>query len=817
MANRAPAAALLAAASILLAASCGDPTAPDPWSTLGFDRATPGELAPGDSQAFPLDVPHGRTFAVFVQAPEGSMDIRIRTGSDSLASTVSVFGGDTISMLRYAGPVHSENGGRYTVTVKARANSIGGAFALRPVLLSDAPESIAQSVAADRVIEGENLSHGLDVDDFAVEVTEPLVAILHVQADVSQRCAIRAEVSSISGPMPIAWGICSEADTSDLEAGGSGRIELPAGQYRVRMQQWSERHDGRPVPYRFRLRTVNTAPERVPALLLPGDTVIEAIDFVGDEDVFIVRGTPGSMINVFADASGSPGGLVVGLIPAPHGPPLHASAGGAPLLDNPIGRVELPASGEARIHASGGQFFRGDYRLFVLAIDPRPEVGSDLIVPGPSVVSGALEQYGDVDEFRFSLAAPSRIALRVPPATGPAVHLLAATSTEPLVGTRDVRLPAGEYRVRVRAYSEPLGHRGPYEFLLALVDSTVEGASRLLTVGDTARSEMTWPHDVDTWFMDIPAADTALVTVSWPEPTIPLVLTFVHQQTGAAHVQDVAYGTFGRLDLVPGRYAVHLESSFAYWMNEWMPGRRLSYELRTRRVSAAPEHRAPAFAVGDTVWDVFDFMGDLDDFLLTATPGSEVGFVYQSESPYRRVRVFDHATGTELMSDHDGRLSMTPPVTVPPGGVVRVRVDLPNEVYATIGGAYWLSAYAIDRAPESRSATFAIGDTVSDAIHAGDIDDYTFTVPDGTPVSIQFWTPAGVQGEYGALHVDLLDPLTGALLVGVTRIWQDAPASSISTYPITPPRGGTYLVRVRGGRSETSWSTGAYRFRIASP
>jgi len=816
MSNCAPAAALLAAASIVLAASCGDPTAPDPWSTLGFDRATPGELAPGDSQAVPLAGPRGRSFAVFVQAPEGSMDIRIRTGSDSLVSAASVSGGDTTSMWRYAGPVHSEKGGRYTVTVAARANSIGGAFALRPVLLSDAPESIAQSVAPDRVIEGENLAHRLDVDEFIVELREPQVVRLHAQADVSQRCAIRAEVFPISDLMPIAWGICSEADTSDLEAGGSDRLELPPGRYRVRMTSWRDRYDGHPLRYRFRLRTVNTAPERIPALLVPGDTVTEAIDYAGDEDVFIVRGTPGSMINVFTEASDSLGGLMVGLDPAPPVPPRHPSAGGAPLLDNPIGRVELPPSGEVRIHAGGGQFSRGDYRLFVLAIDPRPEVGSDQIVPGPSAVTGVLEQYGDVDEFRFSLASPSRVALRVPPTPGPAVHLLAGGSTEPLVGTRDIRLPAGEYRVRVRANSEP-GHRGPYEFLLALVDSTVEGPSRLLTVGDTVQSEMAWPHDVDTWFMDVPDADTALVTVSWPEPPMPLVLTFVHQQTGAAHVQDVAYGTFGRIDLAPGRYAVRLESSFQYWMNEWTPGRRLAYELRTRRVSAAPEHRAPAFTVGDTVRDVFDFVGDLDDFLLTATPGSEVGFVYQSESPYRRVRVFDHATGMDLVPGHDGRLSMTPPVTIPPGGVIRVRVDLPNEVYATIGGAYWLSAYAIDRAPESRPSTFAIGDTVSDAIHAGDVDEYTFAVPDGTPISIQFWTPGGVQGEHGALHLDLLDPLTGTLVLGVTRFQRDDPAFPTFTYPITPPRGGTYLVRVHGGRSGESWSTGTYRFRIATP
>jgi hypothetical protein len=146
---------------------------------------------------------------------------------------------------------------------------------------------------------------------------------------------------------------------------------------------------------------------------------------------------------------------------------------------------------------------------------------------------------------------------------------------------------------------------------------------------------------------------------------------------------------------------------------------------------------------------------------------------------------------------------------VPASGVIRIRVQ-------SVGGflgSYWLTTQLLNRAPESRPALFAIGDTVADAVRPGpDIDEYVFDGTAGQSVDLFFQTPNGLT-EPGTLEIDLIDLATNAVLATLTSSNSTANLEDISRRGIVLPSTGSYRVRVQS--VDGAFAEGDYRFRVA--
>jgi hypothetical protein len=142
-------------------------------------------------------------------------------------------------------------------------------------------------------------------------------------------------------------------------------------------------------------------------------------------------------------------------------------------------------------------------------------------------------------------------------------------------------------------------------------------------------------------------------------------------------------------------------------------------------------------------------------------------------------------------------------------GVVRIRVQ-------SIGlpGGYWLTTQLLNRAPESRSALFALGDTVADAVQPGpDIDEYVFNATAGQTIDLFFQRQWGQGDAEGTLELDLIDLTTNAVLATLTSDYPTANIDDISRRGVVLPSTGSYRVRVKS--VDGAFGDGDYRFRIA--
>lgn len=79
----------------------------------------------------------------------------------------------------------------------------------------------------------------------------------------------------------------------------------------------------------------------------------------------------------------------------------------------------------------------------------------------------------------------------------------------------------------------------------------------------------------------------------------------------------------------------------------------------------------------------------------------------------------------------------------------------------SLGGAYGLRVFGIDRRPEGRAAAYALGDTVrgEPVYPAGDIDEYIVQLAAATPLRIFWQGPTGAGGPEGLGN--LIDEATG--------------------------------------------------------
>ena len=824
-----PALILLLAASVF---ACDSPTAPRDSKLIAFGAVVSGHLAAGEEKRFEVDANAGQEFAVYVEVTSGALRLALRDSIQEISYLDVYRGGPTTPVNGLA--VTSGTRARYTIVL---STSEPTDFTLRPTLIDLKPEHVPQSITLGAVVTGERIDHPFDQDEFLVDIPAAQEAELYLSSDVGQsfyvtvgRQGLPATAFANFIPLPVGW--------ANLQLGASGRITLDAGRYAIRIS------GNAGSAFNFQLRTVNPKPEQTAELLTVGDTIAESIDYVGDYDDFVLRGTPGAEYEVFVSAGGTaPHAVEVLLLGLAEGagPFAGAEPGGA-LLDSATGRFAMPSTGQVTVRVrdwwdKGGGLYLGPYRLVAVAIDRRPEGRGDIIAPSRNVIASALELYGDIDVFHFTLNVPTRLALRcAPTAVGgcsvynAAVYRDDAPTTPVNLDEGSPPLAAGSYSLEVESgrglRSSPM-YRGPYQVVLAPVDTVPEDVSPTLSMGTTVTESINWPSDIDTFTLDVTAADTLVVrvdSVSVMEGAF--VRTVVKDMISGRQL-----GTDGldgpanrRIDPVPGRYAISVQASTPDWKPDAAPG---SYRLGIQRASAAPEGRGPVVAFGDTVRSNFDFGGDIDDYVLTGTPWELVDFTLIPEHASTHggmevvtVSAIEPASGVMLgftqSFGYYGSFTGVP-IEMPAAGTLRLRVcNFSNCSVENYTGPYTFSVNHAKAPPESRPAAFAIGDTLTESLESGrDVDEFTFDGTSGQVVDlVGLQAPTTPYGSTGAI-IEVFDQTTNDRIGQLSLRAANVGTMNATLSGLGLPHTGRYLVRVRSEPTAAfDYPAGPYRFLI---
>jgi len=802
----------------------------------------------------------GELFAVYVEARDSGIAVTVKDPAGQPAGQSYHSGPRASGAQSTWSLISATSEGDYTVEVRSAGPSgYGGDFTLRPTEVSSSPETAAALIHLNDTVSTEVFEQPADVDDFEFDAQEGDEIVLFLQTLSTSVTSLYGSVSPVQPPsgqstvQPLAAVEEAQSD-KDFESRASGRFVIPAsGRYRFRAQMNpTYLAVTAPVPYRFQVYRVNRAPESLPVTLTIGDTLSEAIDHVGDIDEFTLSGAPGSSFNVFAEASGSPPHVVVVTVPWTTDPyPMSVSVRaptGRLLLDNPTGTFTIPASGSVTVRVADervdGGVFRGPYRLLVYPIDPNPEGQSAVLVPSVVPVSGAIDQYGDVDVYSFTLVKPTILALRASVYISTIANVsMAIEGPSSTYGDQTGNtFPAGSYRLRIRAHGPGTSgtFRGPYQFALVPVDTATEVVNATLAVGDTVRLEASaWPWDFDRYHLAVGSADTVIIEASHPNAAGWTDNVVVNDgETGArvfgmyALKPDSVYAT-PRIDLSATRSAT---LSVEGGTGVWAPGTSAPYQLVVKRVSAAPEHGSASIAAGDTVREPFDFVGDIDDFVLRGTPRQLInltgGWPIKYAPPNLVFTLIDPATGARLGSQSSFDYGYSQTVPIPSGGEVRVRVCVATSCITPACQAgsctmpdhpletYWFVVNSINTAPEVVPATYVVGDTVSGEkldIH-GDVDDFHFDATAGQHVSaqLQWLVNLGPATLTTGLQLLIIDATTNDVLGTLNADYGAAQLEDMAMAPIVLPRTGQYIVRIQSHYDPAYGfqNIGAYRFRV---
>lgn len=816
--------------------ACHDATSPHARLQLLVSGDTvAGTVSAKTPVVYRTGVKAGRQLAIYFDA---SSNVVLTALSASGAMVASLRGGRDLSSGQTQIVVLPRAAGdaMYDIEIAPSPNDARQeSFRLFAIDVDPQPEHTSAAIAIGTIVQ-DAIDHPADVDEYTFTAT------------AGQKLELYAQQLELGAPSGVVFAIQQDGTTNyigggssspsdgDLESQASGLITLPtSGRYRVvaQAQFGSPRYVG---GYRFEIFAVDTMPEHAPASLAVGDTIAnESIDHVGDVDVFTLAAAPGTEFNVFLDASGAPPHSVTAEIGDRYELTTAAAPGGSSLLQNASGRFAIPASGSTiriRDASPGGGLYRGPYRLFAARIDHAPEGIAPVLAAGAPAVTAAIEVPGDIDEYSLTLTAPAKVNLQLtrggdatggglqlqltnPNAQYPATFYLFPPNTAVSSGNLD--LGPGTYRIGVLGVSSRGdGYRGSYQLQLRTPNTAPESVPSRIAIGDTIRGEsLEYADDVDTFILSVLPADTINIQLLTPGRSNPGIYCYLQDPVTNTRVGGCSPQT-GRIAPEPGTYQLVV----AALNGGAVVTQQGAYELIVERASARPEHHSPVIALGDTVRDEsIDYPGDYDDFVLHGQPGGEIFATFtwvadgsmQYSSGAGALAILDSASGAILAGTPSyGGAETTQRATIPASGVVRIR----TQGLRSMTGGYWFVVLPLNRAPETRSPAFALGDTVAEAIQPlVDIDEYTFDGTAGQSVDIFFQAPNGTSTSFNGLALDLIDVASGAVLATVITRDYTANLEDISQRGVVLPSTGSYLVRVHSVAN--GYTDGNYRFRIA--
>jgi hypothetical protein len=384
----------------------------------------------------------------------------------------------------------------------------------------------------------------------------------------------------------------------------------------------------------------------------------------------------------------------------------------------------------------------------------------------------------------------------------------------------------GRHSVRVEGLRGAVD-TGPYRFMMFPIDRAPEAGSPEIQLGQIVVATVDPVGDVDE-FRFTTQSDRLITTVVFQgmsgRDDDHLTLTVQAQdQTGprvtlAGRGTDPALETHysGRFEAAPfTTYVVRVQGENS--RDDAGP-----YRFRVSAIDPTPESRSPAFAVGDSVGESIDALGDIDEFTFSAPVGQYINLIaWAGPPPTLPPLVFTvermltgGVTGVRVPPDStrgSGRTWLD-------GGSYRVRVNSPSydDASARYKGEYAFWVVPIDTLPEHAPSTISIGDTIAveDLEPAGDLDRFQFIGQAGQLVTAYLEN----------LSSSSVSPFTlwvfGPVYVPPTYVWATYGASPLSTNRTRTtelPETGTYTVSVWGeeaGRAGSLDQRGPYRFHL---
>lgn len=303
-----------------------------------------------------------------------------------------------------------------------------------------------------------------DVDEFRFQGTAGQLVVLAFSGVGTTRGDLMAEVVNAQG---ILIAATATRDVYSAPVGYSRTVRLPStGTYTVRVTgRTADTRNLASGAYSLEAYTVSPAPEHIPAMIQIGETASgEAIDRPGDLDVFTFMGEAGRVVNFFLGEPSPPGMVAVVRAEDSPAPSRIANTRSGPLsLDGPsTGRITLEGKRYTVSVESESASGAGTYALRIFPIDRRPEGRSATYTLGETVASEPISPAGDIDEYTFTLATSTRLAIVWDaPRDGPSRSVFGilydangterwnswVTHNSELV--REITLAAGSYRLRI--------------------------------------------------------------------------------------------------------------------------------------------------------------------------------------------------------------------------------------------------------------------------------------------------------------------------------------------------------------------------------
>ncbi|HEY6209996.1 MAG TPA: hypothetical protein VIW28_13115 [Gemmatimonadales bacterium] len=748
-------------------------------------------------------------FAVFLDASQGHVQLAVYDSThQALVATLSA--GPTTPALdeNPSNRFGTATGAVYRLRLNSLPPGSTARFRFKVYGIDLAPERVPGSFTLGDTVTGETIDPIVDVDQFRAhgDGGQEIVAVVETQGPAGSGSVALDVVDTATNNL--LGYVFADASTSNPLT--TGRMRL-SGTHDYLFTLGSVTSYQYPLyrgPYRFWTYVIDRAPEHR-ARAIPFNTEIgnERIDRAGDVDEFTFQAAGGDYYNTFVQG----GGRTFQLEVAPQGGTTFAIAtsqgSDTALFAHATGRFQIANAGTYVVRVTGTTPHQvadtGAYRVYLYAIDRRPEHVPATVTPGDTVTGEDIELPGDIDEFTFSGTAgeefnvavraqngspDTRLQLEVLTGSGTVLRSAQSVGTDTSLlrqVTGQFALPGtGTYRLRVTGspdYGDPYQYRGPYRLFLYRIDRRPETLPDSLAFGDSLSGErIDLPGDVDEFRVTVPDTSGANLVVEFEEQ--PAAGTWFTAQLIDAATGRLAAAPLtsqagvrvasGRLRLAPGHYIVRVDVG----QYEDRPVLRGPYRLWLYRFGFGPEAVSDTFAVGDTVsGESIEPWGDADQLHFYGVRGQHVNVLLQGLAP-------PTGGGFEIWITLPGAPPTSPVIFVssPTASASleehqTTRLELPAtgwyglEVHGANwnGGAYEeRGAYRFavipigNTAPEHVSAALAPGDSVTtepiDTL--GDWDEFTVTAAPGQEMSVVFDGRDGFTGPFA--YVWVFDPAT---------------------------------------------------------
>lgn len=523
--------------------------------------------------------------------------------------------------------------------------------------VNSAPEGGTSELALGDTI-ASSIEAESDLDDYVVHGAPGSSVVAFVQATGTGVVRVHDAITAAN-----AWSSAGAVGQPGMPllAASTGLMTVPAsGTLTLRVQ------GGPPDrPSRGAYRLFAYAPDSLPEGRAPtvdfGETITGRIEAPGDVDVYRLTLASPATVNVvlarLASATADP--LMVRVRQA------GTDAASAVLVDPPGPQPTSMGTGRMRLAAGtwdlrvGGASSRGDayvggYELRAFAIDSAPETRAGTILVGETVRGEAVEVPGDLDVYRFSGTAADTVVARIVATTPGAPlplslsvvdrlrNLVLAYGAPSLADGREtsrLELPgAGSYEIHVGSAAEGRAPDdvAPYVLELERVESRPEHAGESVAVGDSVRAErLDYVGDVDGFTLLAPAGREVVVrfagtrdgTFTGPAFVLRAFEPGTGRELGA--VKSVGFAGSTSRVVVPASGHVRLRVSEDPIPCS-TPGCPADYHLTgsywfaAHLIDRAPEGVATALAVGDTVDERIDPVGDVDEYTFAGAAGERL-------------------------------------------------------------------------------------------------------------------------------------------------------------------------------------------------